>query len=93
MRDRVVRDLGAKGCRQGLYAALQSIGVAWTTARLARPESHQGTPVYVRTNMDVEQQSNHNRVTPFGTEEWDSGAGSPPLFDALVRNGRGVGIH
>ena len=39
-----------------------------------RPGSHHGTPVCVRTSTDVEQQSDHNQMTPFGMESWDCGA-------------------
>ena len=44
------------------YAAFQS-----------GPVKCQDTPVCVRTHPGMEQQSDHNRVTPFGTELLDCG--------------------
>ena len=52
---------------------LDHFGVAWTKRSTW---SRQGTRVFVHISMDVEQQSDHNQVTPFGMEPWDCGAES-----------------
>ena len=51
-----------------LPSTLDHLGVVWRSARKGRPGSHQGTPVCARTNTGVEQQSDHDHVTPFGME-------------------------
>ena len=59
---------------------LDHLSVAWTKRRTKStswvPPGHAD---YVRISMDLEQQSDHNQVTPFGMESWDCGAGSHPF--------------